>query len=297
MDRMREVQELQAKADRLLSELEAEEVDEDVTMRGNISRTPEADARRSPSINRLMGERARVQAQLDDLARVSPLVAAARRGGQQRPFRQLNFPEEGEESSMEGSPSRLPYPPEGQEDEDPYSLGMEPSSSLPMRARGSTRRSVAPEFGMGPPPRVVAKRKREGVEPVGMAQRIRYKIGKKIQGLASEIHRLNENPTIREKEMRVYSKSHGRAITLKESRIHQAMREAANLKADLEADGFAQFLGAIPSNRNHYLHAPTTKDTRLWFQHNVIPRLTHEERTGVTQQYVGGSRLGYKYAK
>jgi hypothetical protein len=291
------VRQLQEEEDRIMSELEAQEVDEDVSMRGNVRRTPQAEAARLP----LAEQRAHVQAQLDELAKRSPIVAAARRAGQQAPFRQLNFPPSPESPGGSVEETFLPYPgdeEEAEEEEEAQSMQLPLRSDLelPMRRRGTTRRSVPAEYGPNDLPKVVAKRRRE-TEPVGFAQRLRYKFAKKIQGLASEIDRLQTHPTQREQAVKVNVK--GTRMTLRDSRIEQCMREARNLKADLQADGFAQYLMELPApQNNHYLPPPASRAYSMrWFQTNVQPQLTHEERTGLSQQYVGNSRRGYRFAK
>lgn len=145
------------------------------------------------------------------------------------------------------------------------------------------------------PPRIISAPKRKDAEPAGMAQRIRYKIGRKIQGLASEICRLKDTPSQRELTTMVHA--NGRKMPLRDSRMNQCMLEAKNLKADMEMDGFAGFLAQMPKPGNHYLKSPVRSDTIQWFKHNLVPQLRHDERTGVSQQYAGGSRQGYRYAK
>ena len=132
--------------------------------------------------------------------------------------------------------------------------------------------------------------------PVGMAQRIRYKIAKKIEGLSSEAWRLETAPTQRELNTMVYSPALKKKITLRESRHNQVMREAGNLKADLTADGFAAWLMVLPRTP-HYKKLPMSVITGNWLDNVVVAKLTHDERTGVSDQYVGNSTRGYRYAK
>lgn len=170
------------------------------------------------------------------------------------------------------------------------------TSVLTIRTQRPTTYSGGMRDPMPPdPPKIISAPKRKDVEPAGMAQRIRYKIGRKIQGLASEICRLKDTPSGREVSTTV--RGEGGRISLRDSRILQCMEEAKNLKADLERDGFAGFLAQMPKPGNHYLHAPVKPATMQWFKQNLVPQLRHEERTGVTQQYAGGSRQGYRYAK
>ena len=127
-----------------------------------------------------------------------------------------------------------------------------------------------------------------------MAQRIRYKVSKKIQGLASKYCRLKDEPTRQELNMVVHTGA-GRE-TLQQNRMKQVMREAKNLKDDLMQDGFSQYLLGMPQPRNdHYLKAPVKPQVLQWFQRDVTPAFSHEERTGISNQYAGNAyKRGFK---
>jgi hypothetical protein len=131
---------------------------------------------------------------------------------------------------------------------------------------------------------------------VGMAQRLKYKISKKVQGLVTEYNRLKLKPTPRELSYIVHPKN-GPRQTLRDNRLAACMREMANLKADVNADGLGQFLADTELSRSHYLSPGVTPNSLSWFTSNVTPALTHYERSGISQQYAGGSRQGYRYAK
>lgn len=241
---MERVQRLQQEADRILGELERGEYqDEEVTMRGDIARTPEAGGSRR--LADLQAERNRVQAELAAMERRSPVMASVRREMRERaPFRRLEFPPSPE--SAEGSPSQLPveslpvmepieYAPDMERvswDSLEHAPEYEPIAYPELRIR--KRGAISPE--PGPLPRIHGKARRV-TEPVGFAQRLKYKMAKKIQGLSGELERLQERPTQRELSYMVYSPSLKRKLSLRDSRVNQVTKEAMNLKADLEADG------------------------------------------------------------
>lgn len=184
-------------------------------------------------------------------------------------------------------------------------VGASPPPPCPKRQKTSTARSSSmmtkrPITYIGgmkdpvppPPPKVISPPKRD-VPPVGMAQRIRYKLGRKVQGLVSEYCRLKDEPT--QREMAIHVKG---GQTLRENRMGQIMREVENLKNDLMEDGFGKYLAEIPRPTNgHYLKSPIKAATLQWFQNEVVPKYSHEERSGITQQYSGGSMTRYRYGK
>lgn len=189
----------------------------------------------------------------------------------------------------EVDPANIPLPPD---EEEGYGTPMEQSEEifpgLP---------NLQPPVANGPSPTAAVSNAvasvRNQLNPVGMAQRIRYKIQRKIQGLVSEYNRLEHMPTKYERNMMVRTKA-GR-MSLRDSHKRAVVEELKNLKADVMADGFDQFLLNVPSS-NHYKRVPITSHAFEFF--NQQPALlTHYERSGVTQQYAGGSRLGYRYAK
>lgn len=193
--------------------------------------------------------------------------------------------------SFEGSPMRQNMAPFGY-----AARGMTPvDAGVPL---GDSLPEVIPENLINA---VNAKRATMGVRSgdgpaVGMAQRLKFKISKKVQGLVSEYNRLKSKPSPRELSFIVHPRN-GPRQTLRDNRLEAVMREMANLKADVNSDGLGQFLANTELNRAHYLSSGVTPSAISWFVNNVTPALTHYERSGITQQYVGGSRQGYRYAK
>lgn len=196
-----------------------------------------------------------------------------------------------EAASLEGSPMQASMAPFGY-----AARGATPAQEGAIL--GDALPEVLPEGLMA---QVEAKRammglKSGGVPAVGMAQRLKYKISKKVQGLVSEYTRLKFKPSPRELAITVHPKN-GVRQSLRDNRIEACMREMANLKADVDADGLGRFLSGTELSRQHYLSNGVAPASLNWFVNNVKPSLSHYERTGMTQQYAGGSRQGYRYAK
>jgi hypothetical protein len=125
--------------------------------------------------------------------------------------------------------------------------------------------------------------------PVGMAQRIKYKVLRKAQGLLSAFDRVANKPTQQELRMVVHPRG-GHRMTLQDNRKLQIIREIENLKADVRADGFANFLtDTINFNPAHYHKNPINPiNFDKWVR--TPPKLTHYERSGITNQYSGNQR-------
>lgn len=134
-----------------------------------------------------------------------------------------------------------------------------------------------------------------GGPPVGMAQRIKYKLLRKVQGLSSAYDRVSNHPTLQERTMIVHPKG-GMRMTLQENRKAQIIREMENLKADVRQDGFADFLSNTRFNTNHYNRPAIGEEAYIRWE-RTPPKLNHYERSGITNKYVGNTRQGYRYGK
>lgn len=188
------------------------------------------------------------------------------------------------------------------------------------KARGERLR--APAYTEAPPPKksrppaplqslppdaaikVKTQKNRQLVQgpPAGFAQRLRYKFTRKIEGLSSEMWRLETDPTSREQEYMVYSKYEGKKIPLWKSRWNQCMRELARMKSDVGADGFGQWLAALPASP-HYKQRTPMNEATIQFWDQDVPQLPLSDlkgalgRTGITEDYTGAARPAYRFGK
>lgn len=150
------------------------------------------------------------------------------------------------------------------------------AEKLPAKKRGpapviqeSTGREVVP----------MPKKKRRDVPPVGLAQRIGFQITKRIVGLSGRWLRLRDTPTKMELSMKRKGK------TLQQIRMQALEAKMADLKWELEQDGFAQYLASLPYNMSHYKLAPISK-VQLINQVSAIPG--EKNRIG-TRHFTGAS--------
>lgn len=125
------------------------------------------------------------------------------------------------------------------------------SEVLPSKTRGP-----APQVSVSTGREVVPMRKKprraELSVPVGIAQRLKYQMEKKLAGLVSKWIRLSkpETQTTKERTMRVKG---GRSLG--QARLEAAERELAEFKWQVMQDGFYQYLSEINYDR-HYLRLP-----------------------------------------
>lgn len=123
------------------------------------------------------------------------------------------------------------------------------------------------------------KKPRREVPRVGIAQRLGHAYARKIQGLVGRFIRLKEHPTVQEKNMKVKG---GR--TLQQARMQAIMRQAKDLKWELEQDGFDKFLRDLPYDKTHYIQSTTPKDS---FYTNLKAVAGPQQSMDPTRHFVG----------
>jgi hypothetical protein len=252
---------------------------------------------------------------LEDITREAELARAAfgsSRPAVLRPKRRGRDEDESEaESGVENSVKRLyrdrgddaasavGSDSEGGNDTEIEMEDVEPIPRSMVRQRpAAPPRPAAPKIPPKPAPAAraaVQGRAQPAMPMVGMAQRIKYKVLRKLQGLVNEHNRLESDPSPRELHYHVRTKELG-LTTLRDNRLHAVKREIANLRADIRADGFGDYLAEMPLDMNHYKRDPLSLVNKQYAE-SIPSRLTHLERSGITRDYIGASRQGYRYGK
>lgn len=215
---------------------------------------PEMEIESTPSTSTRMAGRGRrsdlrnrTPAEIEELKRLRALAAAqkkeeAQRRGQIRREKNQAKKLEREQAILRGEEvEEIPKKKRG-----PAYFEAIPQKKRPAApaVEESTGREVVP----------MPKRPRRQVVPVGFAQRLAYQLQKKIAGLAGQWIRLKNHPTHNEKYTHVRG---GR--TLGQARLQAVENRLADLRWELEQDGFADYILKLPFNPAHYKALPKAK--------------------------------------